>query len=57
MLPLHLAALNAHSDCCKKLLSSGNLSTARRLCDPAAQLCVIPESFSYSYLLHFLLFW
>lgn len=24
MLPLHLAALNAHSDCCRKLLSSGN---------------------------------
>lgn len=24
MLPLHLAALNAHSDCCRKLLSSGS---------------------------------
>lgn len=23
MFPLHLAALNAHSDCCRKLLSSG----------------------------------
>lgn len=23
MLPLHLAALNAHADCCKKLLASG----------------------------------
>lgn len=24
MFPLHLAALNAHSECCRKLLSSGN---------------------------------
>lgn len=24
MFPLHLAALNAHSDCCTKLLSSGS---------------------------------
>lgn len=23
MFPLHLAALNAHADCCRKLLSSG----------------------------------
>lgn len=25
MFPLHMAALNAHSDCCRKLLSSGNM--------------------------------
>lgn len=29
MFPLHLAALNAHSDCCRKLLSSGELVESR----------------------------
>lgn len=29
MFPLHLAALNAHSECCRKLLSSGNAQLSR----------------------------
>lgn len=29
MFPLHLAALNAHSECCRKLLSSGNTQLSR----------------------------
>lgn len=29
MFPLHLAALNAHSECCRKLLSSGNTQLSK----------------------------
>lgn len=66
MLPLHLAALNAHSDCCRKLLSSGNnaeftlnyLSTCSFCWWPfwnACQVCVfhplLPIFRSHSYLI------
>lgn len=39
MFPLHLAALNAHSDCCRKLLSSG-----KWMCASDQASCVLSVS-------------
>lgn len=48
MFPLHLAALNAHADCCRKLLSSGtsafgHLTQRRRVIVPV--VCFFTKNF------------
>lgn len=46
MFPLHLAALNAHADCCRKLLSSGEPAPSRRT-SPAKPVCRYSKAITF----------